>query len=104
MYISGTASINNRGEVEHVGDIIGQTYRMWENVEALLKEADANYDDVTQIIVSPIPLMSSHWRPSAVPHGSLRWNAWPFVRSGTPNTVIFKFVELSPFPCFNVSI
>ena len=51
VYISGTASINNRGEVEHVGDIIGQTYRMWENVEALLKEADATYDDVTQIIV-----------------------------------------------------
>lgn len=51
VYISGTASINNRGEVEHVGDIIGQTHRMWSNVEALLKEADTTFDDVTQIIV-----------------------------------------------------
>ena len=51
VFISGTASINNRGEVEHVGDIIGQTYRMWENVEALLREADTTFDDVAQIIV-----------------------------------------------------
>ena len=51
VFISGTASINNRGEVEHVGDIIGQTHRMWENVETLLAEADTTFDDVAQIIV-----------------------------------------------------
>ena len=28
-----------------------QTYRMWENVEALLAEADTTFDDVAQIIV-----------------------------------------------------
>ena len=51
IYISGTASINNKGEVEHVGDIVLQTKRMWENVEALLKEADSDFQDVMQLIV-----------------------------------------------------
>lgn len=51
VYISGTASINNRGEVEHVGDIVRQTHRMWENVQALLTEAGVTYDDVAQLIV-----------------------------------------------------
>ena len=50
-YISGTASINNKGEVVHVGDIVGQMYRMWENVETLLAEAGTTFDDVMQIIV-----------------------------------------------------
>ena len=51
VFISGTASINNRGEVEHVGDIVLQTKRMWENVETLLKEGGADFEDVMQIIV-----------------------------------------------------
>ena len=51
IYISGTASINNRGEVEHTGDILKQTHRMWENVETLLAEGGAGWDDVMQIIV-----------------------------------------------------
>ncbi len=51
IFISGTASINNKGEVEHIGDIILQTKRMWENVEALLKEGNSDFDDVMQIIV-----------------------------------------------------
>ncbi len=51
VYISGTASINNKGEVVHVGDIVRQTHRMWENVETLLAEADTTFDDVMQIIV-----------------------------------------------------
>ncbi len=50
-YISGTASINNRGEVVHVGDIIGQTNRMMENVEVLLAETDMTAKNVAQIIV-----------------------------------------------------
>jgi enamine deaminase RidA (YjgF/YER057c/UK114 family) len=49
--ISGTASINNKGEVMHVGDIEKQTHRMWENVEALLSEAECTFDDVAHIIV-----------------------------------------------------
>ena len=51
IFISSTASINNKGEVEHIGDIILQTKRMWENVEALLKEGETGWEDVMQIIV-----------------------------------------------------
>ncbi len=50
-YISGTASINHKGEVVHVGDIVKQTERMWENVEALLAEADMTMEHCAQIIV-----------------------------------------------------
>ena len=49
--ISGTASINNKGEVVHIGDVEMQTKRMWENVETLLAEADMTMDDAAQIIV-----------------------------------------------------
>lgn len=51
VYISGTASINNRGEVVHVGDVHQQTLRMWENVEVLLAEAGCGYDDVAYMLV-----------------------------------------------------
>lgn len=50
-YISGTASINNKGEVMHIGDIIRQTERMWENVEKLLEEGSMTTNDIMQIIV-----------------------------------------------------
>ncbi len=51
VFISGTASINNKGEVVHVGNIVEQTRRMWENVGKLLEEADTSYDDVMHLIV-----------------------------------------------------
>lgn len=50
-FISGTASINNRGEVLHIGDIRQQTLRMWENVEKLLEEGRFCTADLAQIIV-----------------------------------------------------
>ncbi len=51
VIISGTASINNRGEVMHEGDVVSQTRRMWENVETLLAEGGATYGDVAQMVV-----------------------------------------------------
>ena len=51
VIISGTASINNKGQIEHPKDIVKQTHRMWDNVEALLKEADCSYDEVGVMIV-----------------------------------------------------
>ena len=51
VFISGTASINNKGEVMYAKDVEQQTRRMWENVEALLKEADCTYDDVCEMVV-----------------------------------------------------
>jgi enamine deaminase RidA (YjgF/YER057c/UK114 family) len=51
VFISGTASINNKGEVMYPKDIVRQTRRMWENVEALLAEADCNFNDVAEMVV-----------------------------------------------------
>lgn len=51
VLISGTASIDNRGRVVYPGDIVRQTFRMWENVETLLQEAGCGYDDVMHMIV-----------------------------------------------------
>ncbi len=51
VLISGTASIDNKGQVVYVGDVEKQTRRMWENVEALLNEADTTFEDVMQLVV-----------------------------------------------------
>ncbi|MBP3788116.1 MAG: hypothetical protein J6I52_00670 [Prevotella sp.] len=51
VFISGTASINNKGMIVHPKDVVQQTHRMWENVEALLHEAECTYDDVGVMIV-----------------------------------------------------
>ena len=51
VYISGTASINNKGEIMYEGDICKQTSRMIENVEMLLKEADCTFGDIDQMVV-----------------------------------------------------
>ena len=51
VLISGTASINNKGEIKYPKNIVKQTERMWENVEALLKEADCTYQDVCEMVV-----------------------------------------------------
>jgi len=51
VFISGTASINNKGLIEHPKDIVKQTRRMWENVGALLNEAECSFEDVGLMIV-----------------------------------------------------
>lgn len=51
IFISGTASIDNKGNVVHTGDILRQANRMMENIAALLAEADATVDDVMQAVV-----------------------------------------------------
>lgn len=51
VFISGTASIDNKGNVLYPGDIRKQTQRMWENVEALLNEAEMDFGDIGQMIV-----------------------------------------------------
>lgn len=49
--ISGTASINNKGEIVHPGEVKSQTLRMLENVKALLDEANSDWSDVKMIVV-----------------------------------------------------
>ncbi|MDE6393105.1 MAG: hypothetical protein K2L59_07565 [Muribaculaceae bacterium] len=51
VFISGTASIDNRGEIVHPGDIKAQTGRMLDNIEALLTEGGCEWNDVAHLIV-----------------------------------------------------
>ena len=51
LFISGTASIDSKGEVVHVGDVRRQTERMICNIEALLAEGGATMNDVQMAIV-----------------------------------------------------
>ena len=51
IFISGTASIDNRGRIVHPGDVAAQTLRMWDNVEALLHEAGCGWEEVRMMVV-----------------------------------------------------
>lgn len=51
LFISGTASIDNRGEIVWQGDVRHQTLRMWTNVEALLDAGGCSWENVGQIFV-----------------------------------------------------
>jgi enamine deaminase RidA (YjgF/YER057c/UK114 family) len=50
VIISGTASIDNKGRIVAPGDIKAQTFRMIENVRALLDEGGASFSDIAHII------------------------------------------------------
>lgn len=51
LFVSGTASIDAHGAIVHPGDIVGQTHRMWANVEALLAEAGCSDADLAHVLV-----------------------------------------------------
>lgn len=51
IFISGTASINNRGEIEYPMNIKKQADRMFENIVTLLAEAESGMNDVVHLIV-----------------------------------------------------
>ena len=51
VYISGTASIDNKGRILFEGDVERQTERMIENVETLLSEAGCGFDEVGAMII-----------------------------------------------------
>lgn len=51
VYISGTASIDNKGEIVHPGNIAAQTERMLENIGVLLAEGGCGKSDIAHLIV-----------------------------------------------------
>lgn len=51
VYISGTASIDNKGKILYERDIVSQTNRMIENVQVLLDEAGCGFPQVGSMIV-----------------------------------------------------
>jgi enamine deaminase RidA (YjgF/YER057c/UK114 family) len=48
IFISGTSSVNERGESVHVGDIEAQTRRTFTNIDALLAAEGADWHDVVR--------------------------------------------------------
>ena len=65
--ISGTASIDNEGNVVHVGDVMEQLERALENVEALLRSGGARLRDMMHLIVylrdpADYPRVNDHLR------------------------------------------
>lgn len=70
IFISGTASIDNKGKILHEGDVKAQAVRMMENISALLAEAGAAKDDIKSAILylrdasdyaSVSALFKEHW-------------------------------------------
>ncbi|GHU61813.1 hypothetical protein FACS1894123_01750 [Bacteroidia bacterium] len=51
IFISGTASIDNKGNVVYPHDIVKQTERALENVQVLLQEAGAEINDIAHLII-----------------------------------------------------
>lgn len=51
ILISGTASIDCRGEILYPNDLAKQTERGFDNIKALLREAEAGMDDVNSMLV-----------------------------------------------------
>jgi enamine deaminase RidA (YjgF/YER057c/UK114 family) len=51
LYVSGTASISNQGEILHPGDVARQTRRATENIAALLAGSGAEPADLRYLIV-----------------------------------------------------
>ena len=51
VYISGTASIDNKGQIVAPGDIKAQASRMLENISVLLEEGNCGWEDVAHMTV-----------------------------------------------------
>lgn len=51
LFVSGTASIDNKGNIVWPGDIMRQTLRMIDNVRVLLETDSFDWDDVGQMLV-----------------------------------------------------
>lgn len=84
VFISGTASINNKGEIKYPKNIVKQTERMWENVGPFLPRRNAPTTTCAiwwSICVTP-PTIS--WYTRCMRHGSM---ASPMSSSMLPSAV-----------------
>ena len=51
VFISGTASIDHRGQVLHAGDVVAQTDRLLENIDMLLREGGSDFSRVPYFVI-----------------------------------------------------
>jgi enamine deaminase RidA (YjgF/YER057c/UK114 family) len=79
LFISGTASVNERGETVHVDDVAKQVERMLLNVRELLEPYGSSFADVVQAI--------TYLKQAAyLPTFQDIWSKWGL--DGLPNTVV----------------
>ena len=67
IFISGTASIDKRGQVLHEGDVLAQADRLLENISELLHEGGSDLDKVPYFVIylrdiSDFPVVDSYMR------------------------------------------
>jgi enamine deaminase RidA (YjgF/YER057c/UK114 family) len=79
LYISGTASIDERGDTVHLEDIEKQLQRMLLNVQELLKPHGSSFTDMVQV-------MTYLKRPSDYPIFRAIWDQWGL--ASLPNSVV----------------
>lgn len=107
VFISGTASINNKGEIMFPKDIEKQTQRMLENVEALLKEAECSFDEVGEMVVylrdiADYELVRNHFdarfpgKPCIIVHAPVCRSGWLIEME----CMAVKAIELPNMPNF----
>ena len=65
LFISGTASVNERGESVHPGDIKAQARRMLDNVTELLKAEGATWHDIARTTIY-LKHMEEHYHDLAL--------------------------------------
>ena len=51
MLISGTASVNEEGKAEHIGDFRAQTWRTYRNITSLLRAENMSWHDVIRTTI-----------------------------------------------------
>lgn len=87
IFISGTASIDRRGEILHENDVARQIERTMDNIAALLEDGQAVFNDIAQMIVyvrdpSDIPFLSQYMEahcpkvPKVVVHAPVCRPGW----------------------------
>jgi len=81
IHISGTASIDKDGNVVHEGDIIRQTDRTLENIDALLVEGGAKFDDMMYLLVY---LRDPSDADAVRQHLAKKTNGLPLILLGAP--------------------
>ncbi len=79
LYISGTASVDERGATVHLDDIRRQTERMLLNVQELLRAQNSTFTDLVQVI-------TYLKRRSYLPTFLDIWQKWGL--SGLPNSFV----------------
>jgi len=80
LLISGTASVNELGKPEHIGDFKAQTWRTYRNVTNLLKAEEMSWHDVVRTT------------------NYLRDMERDYVEFNKIRTSFFRWLELDPLP------